>query len=93
MFNLYYNPTIKNIPFAPYVGIGVGPVNFKFASKLKDNININLPWIAYQEKLGIAYFLIPECKISLGYRCFNIPVPVVDSITTHNVEVGLIFNF
>lgn len=93
MFNLYYNPTIKNIPFAPYVGIGVGPVNFKFASKLKDNININLPWIAYQAKLGIAYSLIPEFKISLGYRCFNIPVPIVDSITTHNVEVGLIFNF
>lgn len=93
MFNLYYNPTIKNIPFAPYVGIGVGPVNFKFASELKGNVNINLPWFAYQAKLGIAYSFIPELKISIGYRCFNIPVPIADSVTTHNVEVGLIFNF
>ncbi len=93
MSNLYYNPTIKNIPFTPYVSIGAGPVNFKFASELKDNVNINLPWFAYQAKLGIAYSFIPELKISLGYRCFNIPIPIADSVATHNVEVGLIFNF
>jgi opacity protein-like surface antigen len=93
MFNLYYSPTIKNTPFAPYVGIGVGPVNFRFASQLKDKTNINLPWFAYQAKLGIAYSFIPELKISLGYRYVNTPLFIVDSVATHNAEVGLIFNF
>ncbi len=93
MFNLYYNPNIKNTPVAPYVGFGVGPVNFRFASGLVENININLPWAAYQAKSGISYSFMPELKISLGYRYVNIPVLIVDSVATHNIEAGLILNF
>ncbi|NSM56622.1 P44/Msp2 family outer membrane protein, partial [Wolbachia endosymbiont of Atemnus politus] len=34
-----------------------------------------------------------EVKALLGYRYFSIPVPIADDISTHNIEIGLIFNF
>ncbi|VVC39072.1 Outer membrane protein/outer membrane enzyme PagP, beta-barrel,Radical SAM, alpha/beta horseshoe,Outer [Cinara cedri] len=96
LLNLHYSPTIKNTKFAPYVGLGIGPTIFrlkKFSKSLQNPIPLNVPWFAYQAKLGVDYSIIPEMNLFLGYRYFSIPIPVADDITTHSIEVGLRFNF
>ncbi|MBD0391228.1 P44/Msp2 family outer membrane protein [Wolbachia endosymbiont of Pentalonia nigronervosa] len=96
LLNLHYNPTIKNTKFAPYVGLGIGPTIFrlkKFSNSSQNPIPLNVPWFAYQAKLGVDYSIIPEMDLFLGYRYFSIPIPVADDITTHSIEVGLRFNF
>jgi len=54
---------------------------------------LNVPWFAYQVKLGVSYSIIPEVKAFLGYRYFSIPIPVADDISTHNIEIGFMFSF
>lgn len=96
LLNLYYNPEIQNIKFSPYIGFGIGPTVFrlkKINSPSQDFMPLNVPWFAYQVKLGVDYSIIPEVKTFLGYRYFSIPIPVADDISTHNVELGLLFNF
>ena len=96
LLNLYYNPKIQNTNFSPYIGFGIGPTVFrlkKINSPSQASMPLNVPWYAYQVKLGIDYPIISNVKTFLGYRYFNIPVPVADYISTHNVELGLLFNF
>lgn len=96
LLNLYYNPEIQNTKFSPYIGFGIGPTVFrlkKINSPSQDLMPLNVPWFAYQVKLGVDYSIIPEVKTFLGYRYFSIPIPVADDISTHNVELGLLFNF
>jgi opacity protein-like surface antigen len=96
LLNFYYNPRIKDTQFSPYISLGVGPTIFrlkKINEPNKDLMPLNIPWFAYQVKLGVDYSITPEVKTFLGYRYFNIPVPVADAIATHNIEVGLLFNF
>ncbi|MDD9331878.1 MAG: P44/Msp2 family outer membrane protein [Wolbachia sp.] len=97
MPNLYYNPSIKNTSFAPYIGFGVGLMGAKLifdqSDDNKERKSLKLPWIAYQVKLGFNYSLTQKAKMSFGYRYFNIPLPIVSSIASHNVEVGIIFYF
>lgn len=96
LLNLYYNPNIQNTQFAPYIGLGIGPTVFrlkKINGSPQNSMPLNVPWFAYQIKLGINYSIIPEVKTFLGYRYFSVPIPVADDISTHNIEVGLIFNF
>ncbi|VVC35109.1 Outer membrane protein/outer membrane enzyme PagP, beta-barrel,Surface antigen msp4 [Cinara cedri] len=96
LLNLHYSPAIKNTKFAPYVGFGIGPTIFrlkKFSKSLQNLIPLNVPWFAYQAKLGVDYSIIPEMNLFLCCRYFSIPIPVADDITTHSIEVGLRFNF
>lgn len=96
LLNLYYNPNIQNTQFAPYIGLGIGPTVLrlkKINGSPQNSMPLNVPWFAYQIKLGIDYSIIPEVKTFLGYRYFSIPIPVADDIFTHNIEIGLIFNF
>ncbi|WP_265033073.1 outer membrane protein [Wolbachia endosymbiont (group A) of Sicus ferrugineus] len=96
LLNLYYNPNIQNTQFAPYIGLGIGPTVFrlkKINGSPQNSMPLNVPWFAYQIKLGVDYSIIPEVKTFLGYRYFNVPTPIADDISTHNIEVGLIFNF
>ena len=101
MPNLYYNFNIKNTLLSPYVGFGVGIMGAKLTfDKSDDNTErapLKLPWVAYQAKLGFNYPLTSKAKISFGYRYFNIPLPEVDnnvdSIASHSIEAGLIFDF
>jgi hypothetical protein len=96
LLNLYYNPNIQNTQFAPYIGLGIGPTVFrlkKINGSPQNSMPLNVPWFAYQIKLGINYSIIPEVKTFLGYRYFSVPIPVADDISTHNIEVGLIFSF
>ncbi|MGL9726281.1 MAG: P44/Msp2 family outer membrane protein [Wolbachia sp.] len=96
LLNFYYNPNIQSTQFAPYIGLGIGPATFrlkKINGSLQNSMPLNVPWFAYQIKLGINYSIIPEVKTFFGYRYFNIPTPVADCISTHNIEVGLMFNF
>lgn len=96
LLNLYYNPSVQDTQFAPYIGLGIGPTVFrlkKINGSPQNSMPFNVPWFAYQIKLGINYSIIPEVKTFLGYRYFSVPIPVADDISTHNIEVGLIFNF
>lgn len=96
LLNLYYNPSFQDTQFAPYIGLGIGPTVFRLKridGSPQSSMPLNVPWFAYQIKLGINYSIIPEVKTFLGYRYFSVPIPVADDISTHNIEVGLIFNF
>lgn len=96
LLNFYYNPNIQNTQFAPYIGLGIGPTVFRLKrvnESSQNSMPLNVPWFAYQIKLGVDYSIIPEIKTFLGYRYFNIPTPIADCISTHNIEVGLMFNF
>ncbi|KLT22869.1 surface antigen-related protein [Wolbachia endosymbiont of Armadillidium vulgare str. wVulC] len=96
LLNFYYNPNIQNTQFAPYIGLGIGPTVFrlkKINGLPQNSMPLDIPWFAYQIKLGVDYSIIPEVKTFLGYRYFNIPTPVADDISTHNIEAGLILNF
>lgn len=96
LLNFYYNPSVQNTQFAPYIGLGIGPTVFRLKrinGLPQSSMPLNVPWFAYQIKLGINYSIIPEVKTFLGYRYFSVPIPVADDISTHNIEVGLIFNF
>nr|WP_114516951.1 P44/Msp2 family outer membrane protein [Wolbachia endosymbiont of Cylisticus convexus] len=96
LLNFYYNPNVQNTQFAPYISLGIGSIVFRLKAldeSLQGLIPMNIPWFAYQIKLGVDYSIIPEVKTFLGYRYFNIPTPVADDISTHNIEAGLIFNF
>lgn len=96
LLNFYYNPNVQNTQFAPYIGLGIGSTVFRLRRIDKSSKNLmplNVPWLVYQIKLGVDYSVIPEVKTFLGYRYFNIPTPIADDISTHNIEVGLMFNF
>ncbi|WP_264375871.1 outer membrane protein [Wolbachia endosymbiont (group B) of Sphaerophoria taeniata] len=96
LLNFYYNPNVQNTQFAPYIGLGIGSTVFRLKRIDKSSKNLmplNVPWLVYQIKLGVDYSVIPEVKTFLGYRYFNIPTPIADDISTHNIEVGLMFNF
>lgn len=96
LLNLYYNPSVQDRQFAPYIGLGIGPTVFRLKrinGSPQSSMPLNVPWFAYQIKLGMNYSIIPEVKTFLGYRYFSVPIPVADDISTHNIEVGLIFNF
>ncbi|AZU37161.1 P44/Msp2 family outer membrane protein [Wolbachia endosymbiont of Bemisia tabaci] len=96
LLNFYYNSSIRDTQFAPYIGLGIGPTVFrlkKINGSPENSMPLNVPWFAYQIKLGVDYSIIPEVKTFLGYRYFSIPIPIADDISTHNIEVGLIFNF
>ncbi|MBA8757736.1 P44/Msp2 family outer membrane protein [Wolbachia pipientis] len=96
LLNFYYNPSIQGTQFAPYIGLGIGPIVFRLKrinGSPQNSMPLNVPWFAYQIKLGVDYSIIPEIKTFLGYRYFSVPIPVADDISTHNIEVGLIFNF
>ncbi len=96
LLNLYYNPSFQDTQFAPYIGLGIGPTVFRLKrinGSPQSSMPLNVPWFAYQIKLGINYSIIPEVKTFLGYRYFSVPIPVAGDISTHNIEVGLIFNF
>lgn len=96
LLNFYYNPSIQGTQFAPYVGLGIGPTVFRLkriSGSPQNSMPLNVPWFAYQIKLGVDYSIIPEVKTFLGYRYFSVPIPVADDISTHNIEIGLIFNF
>ncbi len=96
LLNLYYNPGIQGTQFAPYIGLGIGPTVFRLkriSGSPQNSMPLNVPWFAYQIKLGVDYSIIPEVKTFLGYRYFSVPIPVADDISTHNIEIGLIFNF
>ncbi len=96
LLNLYYNPSIQGTQFAPYIGLGIGPTVFRLkriSGSPQNSMPLNVPWFAYQIKLGVDYSIIPEVKTFLGYRYFSVPIPVADGISTHNIEIGLIFNF
>ncbi len=96
LLNFYYNPSVQDIQFAPYIGLGIGPTVFRLkriSGSPQNSMPLNVPWFAYQIKLGVDYSIIPEVKTFLGYRYFSVPIPVADDISTHNIEIGLIFNF
>ncbi|BET35543.1 MULTISPECIES: outer membrane protein [Wolbachia] len=96
LLNFYYNSSIRDTQFAPYIGLGIGPTVFrlkKINGSLENSMPLNVPWFAYQIKLGVDYSIIPEVKTFFGYRYFSIPIPIADDISTHNIEVGLMFNF
>nr|WP_222933343.1 P44/Msp2 family outer membrane protein [Wolbachia endosymbiont of Drosophila sechellia] len=96
LLNFYYNPSVQDTQFAPYIGLGIGPTVFRLKrinGSPQNSMPLNVPWFAYQIKLGVDYSIIPEIKTFLGYRYFSVPIPVADDISTHNIEVGLIFNF
>ncbi|MFP3033945.1 MAG: P44/Msp2 family outer membrane protein, partial [Wolbachia sp.] len=96
LLNFYYNPSVQDTQFAPYIGLGIGPTVFRLKrinGSPQNSMTMNVPWFAYQIKLGVDYSIIPEIKTFLGYRYFSVPIPVADDISTHNIEVGLIFNF
>ncbi|WP_341820995.1 P44/Msp2 family outer membrane protein [Wolbachia endosymbiont (group A) of Myopa testacea] len=96
LLNLYYNPSFQDTQFAPYISLGIGPTVFRLKrinGSPQSSMPLNVPWFAYQIKLGINYSIILEVKTFLGYRYFSVPIPVADDISTHNIEVGLIFNF
>ncbi len=96
LLNFYYNPSVQDTQFAPYIGLGIGPTVFRLKrinGSPQSSMPLNVPWFAYQIKLGVDYSIIPEIKTFLGYRYFSVPIPVADDISTHNIEGGLIFNF
>ncbi|UIP92854.1 P44/Msp2 family outer membrane protein [Wolbachia endosymbiont of Anopheles demeilloni] len=96
LLNFYYNSSIRDTQFAPYIGLGIGPTVFrlkKINGSSENSMPLNVPWFAYQIKLGVNYLIIPEVKTFFGYRYFSIPIPIADDISTHNIEVGLMFNF
>lgn len=94
LLNFYYNPRIKDTQFVPYISLGIGPTIFRLKTiNKKELLPLNVPWFAYQVKLGVDYSITPEVKTFLGYRYFNIPLPIADHAATHNIEVGLLFNF
>lgn len=96
LLNFYYNSSIQDTQFAPYVGLGIGPTVFrlkKINGSPENLMPLNVPWFAYQIKLGVNYSITPEIKTFLGYRYFSIPIPIADDISTHNIEVGVMFNF
>ncbi len=96
LLNFYYNPSVQDTQFAPYIGLGIGPTVFRLKrinGSPQNSMPLNVPWFAYQIKLGVDYSIIPEIKTFLGYRYFSVPIPVAGDISTHNIEVGLIFNF
>ncbi len=96
LLNFYYNPSIQGTQFAPYIGLGIGPTVFRLkriSGSPQNSMPLNVPWFAYQIKLGVDYSIIPEVKTFLGYRYFSVPIPVADDISTHSIEDGLIFNF
>lgn len=96
LLNFYYNSSIQDTQFAPYIGLGIGPTVFrlkKINGSPENSMPLNVPWFAYQIKLGVNYLIIPEVKTFFGYRYFSIPIPIADDISTHSIEVGLMFNF
>ncbi|BEP31030.1 MAG: hypothetical protein WBIAU1_05080 [Wolbachia endosymbiont of Drosophila biauraria] len=96
LLNFYYNLSVQDTQFAPYIGLGIGPTVFRLKrinGSPQNSMPLSVPWFAYQIKLGVDYSIIPEIKTFLGYRYFSVPIPVADDISTHNIEVGLIFNF
>ncbi|NUY39827.1 P44/Msp2 family outer membrane protein [Wolbachia endosymbiont of Litomosoides brasiliensis] len=96
LLNFYYNPSIQDTQFAPYVSLGIGPTVFrlkKINESPQNSMPLNVPWFAYQVRLGVNYSITPEIKTFLGYRYFSIPIPIADNISIHNIGIGLIFNF
>ncbi|QKX02744.1 P44/Msp2 family outer membrane protein [Wolbachia endosymbiont of Litomosoides sigmodontis] len=96
LLNFYYNPSIQDIQFAPYIGLGIGPMIFrlkKINESPQNSMPLNVPWFAYQVRLGVDYSITTKIKTFFGYRYFSIPIPIADDISTHNIEMGLIFNF
>lgn len=95
LLNLYYSPSIENTKFTPYVGFGIGPTVFRLKLKVPPQVSmpLNVPWYAYQVKLGVEYAIMPEMDFFVGYRYFSMPIPIAEDITTHSVKFGLRFNF
>ncbi|GFR19765.1 surface antigen-related protein [Trichonephila clavata] len=62
---------VQDTQFAPYIGLGIGPTVFRLKrinGSPQSSMPLNVPWFAYQIKLGINYSIIPEVKTFLGYR-------------------------
>ncbi len=96
LFNLSYIPQIKDTKFTPYFSLGIGPTVFRLKrvnKKAKAMMPLNLPWYSYQMKFGIDYSITQDCSIFLGYRYFNIPMPITNHISTHNIETGIRLHF
>lgn len=85
--NLYCSPSIKDTPVIPHVGIGVGLIGVKLTSH---NPPLN---IVYQIKLGVSYCFESKMRAFLDYRYFNTPLPLVDRVINHNIELGVSFDF
>ncbi|WFW29676.1 MAG: P44/Msp2 family outer membrane protein [Wolbachia endosymbiont of Menacanthus eurysternus] len=97
LLNFYYNPNIIDLRFTPYIGFGIGSTVFDFeriSPKFSNLIPLNIAWFIYQFRLGVNYSIVPSrVKTFLSYRYLSIPIPVLHSISIHNVEVGLVFDF
>ncbi len=96
LLNLSYSPQIKDTKFTPYFSLGIGPTVFRLKrvnKKAKAMMPLNLPWYSYQMKFGIDYSITQDCSVFLGYRYFNIPMPITNNISTHNVEAGIRLHF
>jgi opacity protein-like surface antigen len=83
--NVYYNFTIKNSKFKPYLGGGLGSHKVSINGLTTDSLR-NLPpeyggpvvvyaesnWaFAYQLRVGSSYVLSPKTEVLLGYRYLN----------------------
>ncbi|OEY86605.1 hypothetical protein BIY23_02760 [Wolbachia pipientis] len=96
LFNLYYSPHIKDTKLSPYISFGIGPTIFRLQRINKPTntiVPLNLPWYAYQVRLGIDYVVVQDLSVFLGYRYFNIPIPLANRISTHNIEAGIRLHF
>jgi hypothetical protein len=92
LLNLSYSPQIQDTKFTPYFSLGVGPTVFRLkrmTKKAKTVMPLNLPWYSYQMKVGVDYTIVQDCSIFIGYRYFNVPLPVTSYISTHNIELGI----
>ncbi|QKX01486.1 P44/Msp2 family outer membrane protein [Wolbachia endosymbiont of Cruorifilaria tuberocauda] len=96
LLNIYYTPSIQCVKIAPYISLGIGPEIFRLRKVNGSSQNLmplNIPWFAYQVKLGFDYSITSEVKSFFGYRYFSTPIPIADDISTHSIGVGLAFNF
>jgi opacity protein-like surface antigen len=103
MGNLYYNyyHNLKDFPFSPYVGLGLGLANVQ-VSAMSDNRFTY--WkedsdtvLAYQAILGSSVPLFKNTQLDVSYRYLETSDIKIDQVRTnfksHNVLLGIIYFF
>ena len=91
-------------PFFPYIGIGAGAVNLSVTLKDDETSQFDgTGWgFGYQANLGVAYQVIDEIALTLGYKFFGtLETPVEKDkdnyvkpmLMAHRAELGVRFSF
>lgn len=105
LFNMYYDFSIDNSNWEPYVGAGLGVGTYKQDAKVElDFENENIPdrtvaridqdktAFEWQVAVGTAYHFTPDWAVDVAYR-FNSSTVGGEFVYAHEVKLGARYSF